>query len=484
MGLLEDAIRFYADDPIYFVEDVIHASPDEKQRDILRSLRDNPMTSVRSGHGIGKSAVEAWAVIWFLMTRPFPKIPCTAPTKHQLYDVLWAEVSKWLRNAPGLKDEIIWTYERIYMKGYKEEWFAVPRTATNPDALQGFHAEHILYIIDEASGVPDKVFEPVLGAMTGEDVRLLMMGNPTRLTGFFYDSHHKDREQYSAMHVDGRDSPHVSKKFIQKIVDMFGMDSDVFRVRVAGQFPKAMPDSLIAMEWCEDAAERRVDPPGLRVDIGIDVARYGDDSSVLYPVLDKVRALEYEIHNHNRTTEITGYAVIMIERSAVEHPDASIRVKVDCDGLGVGVYDGLYDQKDKIIERVWMERCRREGLDPDSQWQTCQMIPRLDLDIVECHFGGAGGKVDEDDPIGYRNSTGLMWGTVRRCLQEGTLALPDDDALFSQLCSRKYIVGQDGRLELEKKEAMKKRGLRSPDIADALALALYDPNNEWTLDWW
>ncbi len=484
MGLLEDAIRFYADDPIYFVEDVIHASPDEKQRDILRSLRDNPMTSVRSGHGIGKSAVEAWAVIWFLMTRPFPKIPCTAPTKHQLYDVLWAEVSKWLRNAPGLKDEIIWTYERIYMKGYKEEWFAVPRTATNPDALQGFHAEHILYIIDEASGVPDKVFEPVLGAMTGEDVRLLMMGNPTRLTGFFYDSHHKDREQYSAMHVDGRDSPHVSKKFIQKIVDMFGMDSDVFRVRVAGQFPKAMPDSLIAMEWCEDAAERRVDPPGLRVDIGIDVARYGDDSSVLYPVLDKVRALEYEIHNHNRTTEITGYAVIMIERSAVEHPDASIRVKVDCDGLGVGVYDGLYDQKDKIIERVWMERCRREGLDPDSQWQTCQMIPRLDLDIVECHFGGAGGKVDEDDPIGYSNSTGLMWGTVRRCLQEGTLALPDDDALFSQLCSRKYIVGQDGRLELEKKEAMKKRGLRSPDIADALALALYDPNNEWTLDWW
>ena len=174
----------------------------------------------------------------------------------------------------------------------------------------------------------------------------------------------------------------------------------------------------------------------------------------------------------------------MIERSAVEHPDASIRVKVDCDGLGVGVYDGLYDQKDKIIERVWMERCRREGLDPDSQWQTCQMIPRLDLDIVECHFGGAGGKVDEDDPIGYSNSTGLMWGTVRRCLQEGTLALPDDDALFSQLCSRKYIVGQDGRLELEKKEAMKKRGLRSPDIADALALALYDPNNEWTLDWW
>ena len=85
------------------------------------------------------------------------------------------------------------------------------RTATSPEALQGFHADHVLYIIDEASGVSDKVFEPVLGAMTGEDAKLLMMGNPTRLTGFFYDSHHKNREEYNAIHVDGRDSIHVSK---------------------------------------------------------------------------------------------------------------------------------------------------------------------------------------------------------------------------------------------------------------------------------
>ena len=117
MDSLDEAIWFYAKEPVYFVEDVIRARPDEKQRDILKSLRDYPMTSVRSGHGIGKSAVEAWAIIWFLLTRPFPKIPCTAPTKHQLYDVLWAEVSKWLRNNPELKHEVIWTYERIYMNG-------------------------------------------------------------------------------------------------------------------------------------------------------------------------------------------------------------------------------------------------------------------------------------------------------------------------------------------------------------------------------
>ncbi|EFC97230.1 terminase [Hungatella hathewayi] len=483
--LSDDAVLFYADEPIYFVEDIIRVTPDQKQRDILRSLRDYPMTSVRSGHGVGKSAVESWSVIWFLCTRPFPKIPCTAPTQHQLYDILWAEISKWLRNNPELKNDIIWTQQRVYMNGYPEEWFAVPRTATNPEALQGFHAEHVLYIIDEASGVSDKVFEPVLGAMTGEDAKLLMMGNPTRLSGFFFDSHHKSRSEYSAMHIDGRDSQHVNQKFVQKIINMFGMDSDVFRVRVAGQFPKSTPDSLIMMDWCEAATQLKPETVRNRVDIGVDVARYGDDSSALYPVIDKVQSDGYELYHHNRTTEISGYVVQMIKRYAVECLDAVIRVKVDCDGLGVGVYDNLYDLTDQIIDEVWRDRCRREGLDPDNgnQWNECQRIPQLDLEIVECHFGAAGGKIDEDDPVEYSNSTGLMWGKIRKLLQTGALQIPDDDALISQLSNRRYIVNKDGKLELERKEAMKKRGLPSPDIADALALALYDPNNEWTLNW-
>ena len=108
-GLDSEAILFYADEPVYFVEDIIRAKPDLNQRDILLSLRDNPMTSVRSGHGIGKSAVEAWSVIWFMVTRPFPKIPCTAPTEHQLMDVLWAEISKWMRGNPALREELVWT---------------------------------------------------------------------------------------------------------------------------------------------------------------------------------------------------------------------------------------------------------------------------------------------------------------------------------------------------------------------------------------
>lgn len=183
--MTQEAILYYADNPADFVEDLLHVTPDKNQRAILDSVAKNQMTSVRSGHGIGKSAVEAWTVIWFMSTRPFPKIPCTAPTQHQLFDILWAEISKWLRNNKALERELMWTKEKVYMKQYPEEWFAVARTASKPDALQGFHADDILYIIDEASGVDDKVFEPVLGALSTPGARLLMCGNPTQLSGFF-----------------------------------------------------------------------------------------------------------------------------------------------------------------------------------------------------------------------------------------------------------------------------------------------------------
>ena len=107
----------------------------------MSSVAQNQMTTVRSGHGIGKTAVESWLIIWFLATRPFPKVPCTAPTQHQLWDILWAEISKWLRSDPALARDLIWTSEKVYMRGYPEEWFAVARTASKPDALQGFHAD-------------------------------------------------------------------------------------------------------------------------------------------------------------------------------------------------------------------------------------------------------------------------------------------------------------------------------------------------------
>lgn len=477
MKMTADAILYYADNPVDFVEDVIRAKPDANQRDILNSVARYPMTSVRSGHGIGKSAAESWLAIWFLTTRPYPKIPCTAPTQHQLWDILWAEIAKWLRNNPALANDLIWTKEKVYMKGHPEEWFAVGRTASKPDALQGFHADHVLYIIDEASGVKDEIFEPILGALSTEGSKLVMCGNPTKITGFFYDSHHKNREQFNAMHIDGRSSSRVDQDFVDTIIDMFGEDSDVFRVRVAGEFPRALPDSFIPMEWAERASEAKA--PEIeqvtRVDIGIDVARYGDDSSVISPVLDRRVQEEPEVYHHNDTMQLTGMAVICVKKYARAHPWAEIHVKIDCDGLGVGVFDRLMELKEQIVEEIERER---EGLYEDDD-----APPAMSLDIVECHFGGEGGTVNDADPVEYQTSTGLMWGTVREALRTHSLKLWPDDKQISQLSNRRYVVNSAGKIELEKKEAMKKRGLSSPDMGDALALALYDPLvSDWSIN--
>lgn len=480
MSITAEAIAYYIDHPVEYVEDIIRAKPDANQRAILQSVADNSLTSVRSGHGIGKSAVLSWLIIWFIGTRPFPKIPCTAPTQHQLHDILWAEVAKWLRNNPALEKEITWTQEKVYLNGYPEEWFAVPRTATKPDALQGFHAEHVLYIIDEASGVDDKIFEPILGALSTEGAKLIMCGNPTRISGFFYDSHHKNRDRFNSIHVDGRDSERVDDEFVNTIISMYGEDSDVFRVRVAGEFPKSLPDSFIPVEWAEraSAAPAPTIETATRVDIGVDVARYGDDSSVICPVLDARLQEAPDIYHHNDTMELTGYTVQTIKRYARAHEWASVNVKIDCDGLGVGVYDRLVELKEQVVAEVEADRARRyENAEPEST------PPPFELNVVECHFGGEGGTISDKDPIEFKNSTGLMWGAVREALRTETLKLWQDDKQISQLSNRRYIVNSDGKIELERKEAMKKRGLSSPDIADALALALHNPQtSDWSID--
>lgn len=446
------AIEYYIDRPVEFVKDVIKAEPDEYQAKVLNDLAYNEKQkratkiSVRSGHGVGKSTIESWAILWFLVTRPFPKILCTAPTAHQLHDILWAEASKWLRNSKMLGDILEWTYEKIYLKGHREEWFAIARTSNKPDALQGTHAEHILIIIDEASGVPDVVFEPVLGTLSTNDAKLLMCGNPTQLAGFFYESHNDKKDLYITHVINGENSSRVDREYIKLIAEMFGTDSDVYRVRVLGEFPKANPDSFISLDMINTDF---IDIGDIySIDLGVDVARFGDDESVIATVFNKLRLSKLNIFQHNDTMELTGQVVNIIKSLNKDYPDVRVNVKVDCDGLGVGLYDRL------------REVINEKGLNARA---------------VECHFGAKGGKVRNSEPISYFNSTGIMWGLIRTKFKEKSLYIIEDSELINQLTNRKYFIESDGDIRLERKEDMKKRGVHSPDRADALALALYEP---------
>ena len=454
--LSAEAILYYADHPVEFVEDIIRATPDPEQAKILRSVAANPMTTVRSGHGVGKSAVEAWVVIWFICTHPFPKIPCTAPTQHQLFDILWAEVSKWIRNNRALRNELIWTKEKLYMRGHPEEWFAVARTASKPDALQGFHAEHLLYIIDEASGVDDKIFEPVLGALSTPGARLLMCGNPTQLSGFFYESHNKNRASYSTFHIDGRKSGRVRQDYVDMIIRMYGEDSDVFRVRVAGEFPLQEDDIFIPLSLVENSIMTEFSPrkkPDL-IHIACDVARFGDDKTVIgYKTDEKA---EFYKKRQGQDTMKTADDIILLGEMLVHRyrltpeTDSPIPVKVDDGGVGGGVVDRLKQIKRNDPERFW--------------W----------LEVYPVIFG------QRIKHKYYHDSTTYMMAVVKKLLQpydEDTgerkpveLVLPDDDDLVAQLSGRKYALTEASKIKVESKEAIKKRGLPSPDEADCVLL--------------
>lgn len=448
---LHKAIRYYNKHPVEFVEDIIRAKPDEEQAKILRSVEANPMTSVRSGHGVGKSTVEAWTIIWFLLTHPFPKIPCTAPTQHQLYDILWAEVSKWLRNNPHLSEELIWTKEKVYMRGYPEEWFAVARTASKPDALQGFHAENLLFIIDEASGVKDEIFEPVLGALSTPGAKLLMCGNPTQLSGFFYDSHHKNRGAYSTYHIDGRKSLRVPEDFVQTIISMYGEDSDVFRVRVAGEFPLQEDDVFIPISLVENSINTEYRParvPTL-VHIGCDVARFGDDKTVIGFKVDEKVTL-YKKRQGQDTMKTADDIILLGEELVTRYKlQDPIPVKVDDGGVGGGVVDRLRQVKRNNPERFW--------------W----------MEVYPVKFG------ERIRHKHYHDTTTFMMATVKALLsphdEEGNpkpveLILPNDDDLVAQLSGRKYNLTEASKIKIESKKDVKKRGQPSPDEADCVLL--------------
>ena len=449
------AIDYYYDKPAAFFQDILFMDPDEWQEDVLDDLARYPKVSVRSGQGVGKTALEAGAIIWFLTCRPYAKVIATAPTMQQLYDVLWAEVAKWL-NQSLIKDLLKWTKTKIYMVGDEERWFATAKTATKPENMQGFHEDHMLIVVDEASGVADPIMEAILGTLSGFDNKLLMCGNPNKLEGVFYDSHNVDRDKYKTHKVSSFDSTRTSKDNIEMLLSKYGKESDVAKVRIYGDFPKGALDSLINMETVELAIESTI----LQSDIdkaqifhiGVDVARFGDDSTILFPRIDN-RAMEYNKYHKQDTMETAGNVLMLAKDLMTKHPNLKKGViKVDDTGVGGGVTDRL---KEVVKEE------------------------HLPYEIIPVNNGSSA----TDDY--YFNLGTQLWGHLKEMLEENMtnnlqdkeviLQLPNDPVLIKQLSNRKYKITSRGKIHLESKDDMKKRGVGSPDVADAAVLAFYEP---------
>lgn len=427
----------YIHHPELFVRQVLHAEPEPWQDETLRALARYPRIAVRSGHGVGKTALEAWAVLWFLFTRPFARIPCTAPTKQQLFDILWPECAKWMERAPALQPYFEWQKTRIIQRQHPKRWFAVARTSNRPENLAGYHEEHLLFIVDEASGVADSIFETIEGALTTADAKLLLCGNPTRNSGEFHDAFFKNRALYWVRKVPCSESRLVDPGYRARLVAKYGEDSDVVRVRADGEFPKAEPDTFIPLELVEAATMREVEPDG-PLEIGVDVARFGDDETVLAAQVG-LKLVHLEAHTKQDTMVTTGQVVALAKDMMQAHGKPRCVVKVDDDGVGGAVTDRL------------REIVRQEG---------------LRIEVIDCHNGAA-----PEDKEHYDDWGTEAWAHLRDLLQQGDIELINDEDLVGQLSTRKYRITSKGKIKLESKEDMKKRGLRSPDRADAVVLA-------------
>lgn len=445
----------WRNDPILFADQLLDFIPDQWQADALIDLRDNKRVSIKSGQGVGKTSIEAVAFLWFFTCFSYTRVVATAPTKQQLHDVLWAEIDKWMSRSPLLSQMLRWTKTHIYMVGYEKRWFGVARTATRPENMQGFHEDNMLFIVDEASGVAEPIMEAVLGTLTGENNKLLLCGNPTRTSGTFYDSHTRDRALYKCHTVSSMDSTRTNRESIDSLIRKYGWDSNVVRVRVRGEFPNQEDDVFISLTMIEQCSSRIYElPEELEMPfiiLGCDVARFGDDETVIYKNYRGHCKMVFKRRGQDLMAT-AGELVNQFLKIREEHPDYDGRVYINIDdtGLGGGVTDRLREVK----------RERRLG--------KMYVIPINAAEKIETDT--AEGRKSAEH---YNNLTTDMWACMRDHLEHRTIVIEDDEETVAQLSARKYRMASNGKIEIEPKTEMKKRGVDSPDRGDALALSLY-----------
>lgn len=451
-------IPLYKKDIVLFAKEVLEFSPDEWQKDVLHDLAHHNKVSVKSGQGVGKTGLEAVVLLWFLTCFPFPRIVATAPTKQQLNDVLWSEVAKWQERSPLLKKILKWTKTYIYMIGYEKRWFAVARTATKPENMQGFHEDNMLFIVDEASGVSDLIMEAILGTLSGKNNKLFMCGNPTKSVGTFYDSHTADRVMYKCHTVSSLDSPRTSKENIESLIRKYGFDSNVVRVRVRGEFPLQDDDVFIPLSLIEYSLNYEIEEkPPVTIDIGCDVARFGDDKTIIgFKINEKAEFYKKIV---GQDTMRTAADIVVLGQKLMDKYNFKdkIPIKIDDGGVGGGVVDRLRQIEAGAPELYW--------------WM--EIIPvKFGLRIKNKYF---------------YDSTTYMMNVVKTLLrnedEEGNaksveLILPNDNDLVGQLSSRRYTLTDNTKIKIESKKQMKSRGLPSPDEADCILLLCLPVNRK------
>ncbi len=395
---------------------------------------DSPRHSVRSGHGVGKSTIIAILAIWFPLTHYDSKTIITANSQDQLRTNNWPELRKQASNLPDpLRAQLQIDEERAFLKAAPEMAFVVRRTASkhNPEALAGIHAEYVLYLIDEASGIDDIVFETAQGSLSTPGAIACMFSNPTRTSGFFYDTHHVLAKRWRGFHVSSQDVPRA-RGHIEDIELAYGKGSNKWRVRVEGDFPSQDDDTVIPLAWVRASINRDVQQLDFLPVWGVDVARFGDDASALAK-RQANRLLEpVKVWHGKDNMQLTG--LILAEYHATHEDQRPKYIMIDVIGNGSGVVD----------------RCKEQGL------------PVIGVNVAESN-------ASVDKCFKLRDE---LWWKGREWFEARDCSIPDDPKLISELVVPTYDHHSSGRVVVESKKDMKKRvpAMGSPNCADAFLL--------------
>ncbi|MDR3561244.1 MAG: terminase [Negativicutes bacterium] len=411
----------------------------EKEIDIGEAIDLVVKTAVASGHGIGKSALVAWLILWAMATMEDTRGVVTAGTDRQLRTKTWPELSTWY-NRFIAKHWFTLTATSIHSsdKEHEHTWRIdiIPWSENNTEAFAGLHnkGKRILLLFDEASSIADKIWEVAEGAMTDENTQIIWacFGNPTRNTGRFFDCFKgKFRHRWKAWHVDSRESRITNKRDIQQKIDDYGIDSDYVKIRVLGQFPSTSDRQFIPNGVVDAACGRHYDPHQYNfapVIITCDPAWGGGDELVIAKRQGLWFTILRTFPTNNNDIVIAGY---LAEEEDKWNADAVI---ID-QGYGTGIYSAGV-----TMGRDWM--------------------------LV--NFGWASGRID------CALKRDEMWYLMREWLEQGG-AIPDDQILADDLMGPEYTMTLKGKVKLESKVDMKARGVPSPNRGDALALSFAVP---------
>lgn len=333
---------------------------------------------------------------------------------------------------PALADQFLLKVDRLELIGGALECFAVARTARKetPDALQGFHSENLLFIIDEAPGVAEVIFEVAMGALSTPGSKQLLTGNPTSTKGYFARSHDPQSGFYR-IHVNAETSPRVTQQFIDDVILAYGKDSNQYRVRVLGEFPTTDEDTLIPLDLVMAAAVRDIFVPPHGCVWGLDVARYGGDNSVLVKRYPRAVIEDPKVWSGLDTMQLTGR--VKHEYDSMPPKERPERIFVDVIGMGAGVVDRLLELE----------------------------LPAVGVNVSEKPSMELEGAFRLKDELWL---AALKWFQAREC------KIVNNERLIGELTSIKKSYTSSGKMRVESKDDMKKRGLRSPDVAEAFIL--------------